>query len=95
VSERVGYTVVRVLPDLEGKRWGETAEAYLRSLRPSRVRVIKAGEPMTSDAWLWRVTVQLTAGGLVHSIEQEVEVDLPPGIDHGHHLGRMLDGISR
>lgn len=81
-----GFNVVRVLPDLEGKPWNEVTQAYMRSLRPSSVRVVPDGAPMTSDAKLWRVTVHLTASGSVHRVEQEVEVDLPDGVAHGYDL---------
>lgn len=85
-----GFTNVRVLPDLEGKPWNEITQAYMRSLRPSVVRVVPDDGTVTSDARLWRVTVYLTASGKIRLIDQEVEVDLPVGVDHGYALDRRL-----
>ncbi len=90
---RYGFYVVRVLPELEGKPWNDVTKAYMRALRPSSVRVIPDGEAMTSDANLWRVTVNLTRSGLIRRIDQEVEVDLPEGVDHGHALHCKLDKL--
>lgn len=47
-----GFAVIRVLPDLVQKPWNEITRAYLRALRPSSVRVIRDGNPVTSDAKL-------------------------------------------
>lgn len=81
----VGWTCVRVLPDLEGEPWSPITAAFLRSLRPSSVRVIRDGF-VTSDARCWRVTVYLTPADVIERIEQEVEVDLPDGVAHGYDL---------
>jgi hypothetical protein len=90
-----GFSVIEVLPEIVGKPWNEITQAYLRALRPSSVRMVVDGEAITSDAKLWRVTVFLeamSAPRLVRHVEQEVEVDLPPGVDHGHALHcRMMD----
>lgn len=88
-----GFSVVRVLPELEGKPWNDITKAYMRSLRPSSVRVIPDGGAMTSDVKLWRVTVNLTNSGLIRHIDQEVEVDLPEGVDHGYALRCKLDKL--
>lgn len=93
MSQSYGFTVVRVLPDLEGKPWNDVTTAYLRSLRPSVVRVVPGGGEVTSDAKLWRVTVFLTPSGLIETIEQEVEVDLPEGVEHGHALRCRLERL--
>jgi len=88
-----GFSCVRVLPELEGKPWNEITKAYMRSLRPSVVRVVQNGAPVTSDAKLWRATVYLTRSGSIDLIEQEVEVDLPAGVDHGHALRCRLGDL--
>lgn len=71
MSQRYGFSCVRVLPELVGKPWNDITKAYMRSLRPSHVRVVRDGDPVTSDA-----------SGSIHHVEQEVEVDLPDGVDH-------------
>jgi hypothetical protein len=88
--ERIGYTVIRVLPELEGKLWGPVTRAYLRSLRPSSVRVVRPGQFETSDAKIWRVTVRLDADDRIALVDQEVDVDLPDGVENGWHLGQLL-----
>lgn len=93
MTNRVGYTVVRCLPELEGAPWNEITQAFMRALRPSTVRVIADGVEK-SDAIAWRVTVRLDESGNIERIEQEVEVDLPDGVAHGHdlqcRLGQLL-----
>jgi hypothetical protein len=84
-----GYTVIEVLPKLKGKPWDEVALGYVHALRPSQLRVVQDGIQL--DAQTWRVTVWLNKDGLTISrIEQEVEVGLPEGIDHGHALDCAL-----
>lgn len=93
MSGAVGYDVVRVLPDLARKPWNDVTRAYLRSLRPSEVRVVPDGGEVKSDAKLWRVTVFLTSSNLVSDVVQEVEVDLPDGVAHAHALRCRLDRL--
>lgn len=93
MSQRYGFSCVRVLPELVGKPWNDITKAYMRSLRPSRVRVVRDGDPVTSDAVSWRVTVYLTTSGSIHHVEQEVEVDLPDGVDHGHMLRCKMEDL--
>lgn len=92
MSVRYGFLCVRALPELEGKPWNDVTRAYMRSLRPSVVRVVPDGGVITSDAKLWRVSVYLTAAGTIRLVEQEVEVDLPFGVEHGHALRCKLEG---
>ena len=92
-ESRYGFTCIRVLQELDGKPWNEITKAYMRSLRPSRVRVVKEGEAMTTDARLWRVTVHLTSSERIRCIDQEVEVDLPDGVDHGYALACKLEAL--
>lgn len=83
-SNRIGYTSVEVLPHLKGHKWDEIALAYVHSLRPSYIRVIKAEE--TTDAHLWRVTVYIDEDHIIEKITQEVAVALPGGIHNGYEL---------
>lgn len=41
---------------------------------------------MKCDARTWRVTVFLTKDNCIGRIEQETEVDLPDGVQHGYDL---------
>lgn len=91
MNQQTGFTRVQVLSNLVGKPWDGVAMAYLRSLRPNRVRVMREGGAVTSDFVLWRVTVWIDAAELVLSIEQEVEVDLPDGVESAHDLERRLE----
>ncbi len=91
--KRYGFSCVRVLPDLVGKPWNEVTSACTRSLRPSRVRVVIGDSPVTSDAVLWRVTVYLDSLMMVRRIEQEVEVDLPDGVENGFDLRRRMEEL--
>jgi len=89
-ASRCGFTSIAVLPALIGRDWNAVTQAYLRALRPSKVRVVHPGGIETSDARCWRVTVRLTAANRVDSITQEVEVDLPGGVEHGWDLDQQL-----
>ena len=94
VSERYGWTVVDCLPELTGKPWDGLAQAFLRAVRPSEVRVIRVDAlghyVVKTDAKVWRVTVYVDAAERVTRIAQEVEVDLPDGVQHGFDLGERL-----
>lgn len=84
-----GFTSIKVLPFLNGKKWDETALAYVHSLRPSGVRVTTG--ICTLDSRIWRVTVILQDDNItIKEISQEVEVGLPEGIKHAHHLQTAL-----
>ncbi|MES2367179.1 MAG: hypothetical protein V4563_14980 [Pseudomonadota bacterium] len=88
---RRGYTVIDVLQFLNGKPWDAVALAYVHALRPSHLRVVTTGIQL--DAQTWRVTVWLNPDGkTIKHIEQEVEVGLPEGIEHGENLRRTLEG---
>lgn len=83
-----GWTCIKVLPFLTGKKWDEVALAYVHSLRPSSLRIVVGAE--ACDAETWRVTVHLNDDKTIRDIEQEVEVWLPDGVAHGHALGHAL-----
>jgi hypothetical protein len=87
-SEDFGYTSIKVLPFLVGRLWDNVALAYVHALRPSYIRVIEGAE--TLDAMTWRVTVRLNDDNKIREIEQEVEVWLPDGVEHGHALDHAL-----
>lgn len=78
-SECFGYTCIKVLQFLYGKKWDDVSLAFVHSLRPSYIRVIENSE--TSDSKTWRVTVRLNDDKTIREIEQEVEVWLPDGSD--------------
>lgn len=92
-DDHVGWTVIPVLHDLWGKPWNAASMNFLRSLRPSMVRVIEHRGAMTCDAMTWRVTVILAEGNRdIERIEQEVEVNLR-GFRNGHDASLYLRGL--
>jgi len=81
-----------VLPNLIGKKWDETALAYVYSLRPSLLRVVDSTiNAFSLDSRPWRVTVVLGTNGLIESIEQEVDVLLPKGVANAEALKCALE----
>lgn len=89
---RLGYTVIRVMPELEGKQWGPLARAYVSALRPSQIRLVYGA--MKSDSKLWRVTVHVDSDrhdARILRLEQEVEVELPEGVANGYELSCKLE----
>ena len=88
--ESHGYTTIEVLDLLVGRPWDERAQSFLRSLRPSSVRVHPMDE-LKSDARPWRVTVMLDGEGLVRRVEQEVEVGLARGWAAGKDAQEWLE----
>lgn len=92
-SDCFGYTCIKVLPFLYGKKWDEVSLAFVHTLRPSYIRVIEGCEKL--DSMLWRVTVRLNDDKTINQIEQEVEVWLPDGVAHGEALDHALEfGIN-
>ena len=69
------WTSLPVLTELWGRPWNAGAANFLRSLRPSSVRVARYGEGVHCDARTWRVTVSLAEGNVnIARITQEVDV---------------------
>jgi hypothetical protein len=83
-SEHIGFQCIPVLEFLKGKKWDEVALAYVHALRPSTIRVPK--NEIKANAKPWRVTVILNEYDFIERIEQEVEVWLPDGVEHGQAL---------
>lgn len=84
-----GWTSIKVLSFLNGKKWDEIALAYVHALRPSGIRVTTGR--CTMDSRVWRVTVLLENDNVtIKEISQEVEVGLPEGIKHAYHLQTAL-----
>lgn len=79
-----GYCVVRALEFLKGEIWGDMALNFVHALRPSEIRVTGGGG--TCDARPWRVTVAVDERMRIKYIEQEVNVGLYGGYQHGHAL---------
>ena len=84
-----GYTVIRVLEFLNGRRWDDIALAYVHALRPSSIRV-SAGI-ITCDCRAWRVTVMIDDNKIIDYIEQEVDVALPERISDVQHLRKEVE----
>lgn len=70
--DEVRFDVIPILEFLKGEIWGPEALAYVRSARPSVIRVVIEGTTM--DAVHWRVTVFIDEKDIIKSIEQEVEI---------------------
>jgi hypothetical protein len=86
----IGYTSIKVLPELNGKPWNDAALGYVHSLRPSDIRVSKDW-CLQCSFQAWRVTVYLKKDGeTIEMIKQQVEVGLPDGCNNATHLGEML-----
>ena len=79
-----GFTIIRPLAFLHGRKWDDLALGFIHALRPSSVRVVKTGAWLNSSNW--RVTVWLNADDTIRVIEQEVAVGLPEGIQNGHEM---------
>ena len=91
--ERVGFTVIPVLQFLWGRAWDQLALNYVHALRPSMIRVVEDGTPVTADAHQWRVTVYLHIADhrTIRSIQQSVDVGLV-GVECGWGLDHVLRG---
>jgi|SRR6185369_2563544 len=85
-----GYISVAVLPYLKGRPMDEVAQAFISTLRPTSVRVIKFNQAQFCDAQTWHVTVNLKRDGMIDCIHQECSVELPEGVDNGHDLSLLL-----
>lgn len=84
------FSTIRVLLELKGKPWDEISLAYVSALRPSRIRVLNAGDAIQLDFRSWRVTVCIEKSGLIDHVFQEVSLDCPPGIHNGEQLDWAL-----
>jgi hypothetical protein len=80
----IGYQSIECLRFLYGRPWNDLALGFVQGLRPSRLRVCTDGIQL--DMQPWRVTVMVNGRGLIESIEQEVQVGLPDGVQHGQDL---------
>lgn len=88
----VSWTSIEILPFLIGRKWDEIALAYVHAVRPTYIRVVRSSQ--TLDAREGRVTVNVDKDDIITNIEQEVQVALPEGIAHGHHLECVLNGYD-
>lgn len=83
--DRLGYAVLDALPEVIGCRWDAVAEAAIRTLRPSAIRLAPVGVKLASDAVWWRVTVYLE-DSVILRVCQEVKVILPNSCQNGRML---------
>lgn len=81
-------TSIEVLQFLKGREWDQLTLAYVHGLNPTWIRVVSGGTQM--DAQRGRVTVYINKTGHIRKIEQEIEVLLPKGVNHGHHLDTII-----
>ena len=78
------HTNVCVLPELYGKVWNDIALAYVLSLEPTAVRVSTG--TMTLDSCTGRITVIVDENDIIQSIDKEVRIPLPDGIENAYDL---------
>lgn len=88
VSPSYSFTSMEVCEFLKGKKWDEVALAFVGALDPEYIRVTR-GE-CTCDARSGRVTVFVDKEDIITSIEMEVIVHLPNGVQNGHALNLAL-----
>jgi hypothetical protein len=87
-----GWCVMPVLEFLNGRQLTRMAFNWLLAVKPTWVRIVRYGQPMTCDAVTNRVTIHLKEDGVtIDRIEQEVNVGLE-GVEHGADL-RAKTGI--
>ena len=83
-----GFVSAEMLHFLKGRPWDEIALAYVHGLRPSFIRVTRGEWAM--DARTWRVSVLVDEHNIIQRITQEIQVRLPDGVEHGHHLRALV-----
>lgn len=83
-----GYTIIEVLDFLIGRKYDIVAQAFITALRPSCVEVITGRA--TCNALPWRVRVVIDSDNVIRKIYQEVNINLPEGVAHGHALQMAL-----
>lgn len=88
---RIGYTAIKVLPQLWGRPLDVIAMGYIHALRPSYIRAVTGEE--TTDAICWRVTIYVEHE-VIAKITQEVEVGLPDDFENGWMLRQALRKVS-
>lgn len=93
---KIGFTSLDVLPELNGKVWNDYALGLVHSLRPSSIRVTDSETKL--DARTWRVTVYINnkTDRIIERIRQEVEVGLPDDIDGASRalMAAINDGVE-
>lgn len=81
-----GWCVMPVLEFLKGKPLTSRTFNWVLAVKPSWVRIVQYGQPMTCDALTDRVTIMLKEDGMtIDRIEQEVRVGLEDA-EHGADL---------
>ena len=76
------FLSIEIAKELIGRKLDEAALAFLSCYRPSVIRVTTG--LVTSDSWLWRITVYVNESDYIQSVVQETAVGLPEGVLHGH-----------
>lgn len=85
---RFGFTSIRVLEFLNGRKLDDVVLAYVNGLRPSCIRICE--DAAHADARTWRVTIWVNENDIVKCINQEIEVWLPEGVRNGYALKHAL-----
>lgn len=85
------WSVISCLEFLQGQPWNNLALNYVRSLRPSIIRVAGPNDSVRADAVTWRVTVILDDKRNIRKIEQEVELGTIGVREGGYELRKQLN----
>ena len=70
---------IKVLPELIGRPWDQSALNLIHGLRPSAIRVTEGVRKLNSEKW--RVTVIVTPENVIKGITQEVDIAI---VDERH-----------
>ncbi len=90
VFDALGWTTVKVLPELVGKRWSPLTLGFVHGLKPHSI-TITHGEK-TCDGDSDRVTVYIDKGGIIKNVTLGICVGLPSGVQNG---GDAQEKLSR
>ena len=83
----IGYLSLPILHFLVGRTWDQVALNFVHAVNPSFIRVVVGFEEEARDDLFNRgVTVRIDKDWKITSIDQECEVGLEGGYDHGQHL---------
>lgn len=85
---------LNVLPELHGVTWCDVTLAYVSALKPSVIRVVFEDDGVKCDVCSHRVTVILNRLGFITSVHQELDVQLPAWVHHGHQLEQELKALK-
>jgi hypothetical protein len=72
-EDNYSFTIIDVLPELNGLPWNTTTMKYVLSLNPSQIRVVDNNQGVSEDVKMNRITV-MTNKQLISKIIMEVKI---------------------